>query len=137
MNFIKLLSLAAYFTLVVGDVKVWRPIKNIRCELNKISCQLHDYMADDDIFRVFHTRRHSLPEYEIASITYGNFEQNERKTRIKRSLNDNKVSFRAFGKEVELFLEPNHHVLYGNVTPLYIASFNGRKFKYERKPFVS
>lgn len=88
-------------------------------------------MSDDEIFRVFNTHRHDVPEYEIASIKYGE------NARTKRSVTDNRVSFKAFGEKVELFLEPNNHVLYGSATPIYIASFDGKKFKYERKPFVS
>lgn len=94
-------------------------------------------MTDDEIFQVFNTHRNAVPAYELGSINYVDHQQHNSGLRTKRSVGNKKISFRAFGEDVELILEPNDNVLYGNATPLYIASYDGQKFTYERKPFVS
>lgn len=99
--------------------------------------QLHDYLTDEEIFKIFHTTRQNVPKYDLATIEFINFDQTESPVRAKRHTSDNKVSFEAFGKLIELNLELTDHVLYGSATPLYIASYTGKRFKYERKPFVS
>lgn len=91
-------------------------------------------MTDEEILQVFNSHRHAMPEYELGSIDH---EQHKSGSRTKRSADNKKVSFKAFGKNIDLFLELNDHVLYGNATPLYVASFDGRKIRYERRSFVS
>ena len=94
-------------------------------------------MTDEEILQVFNSHRHAMPKYELGSIDHDDYEQHRSGSRAKRSVDNKKVSLKAFGKRVELFLELNDHVLYGNATPLYIASYDGRKLKYERRPYVS
>lgn len=96
--------------------------------------QLHDYMTDEEIFQVFNSHRHAVPEYELGSIDH---EQHKNGLRIKRSVDNQTVFFKAFGKNIELFLEPNDHVLYGSATPLYIASYSGGKIRYKNRLYVS
>lgn len=136
MGLINILSILGCVGLVVGYQNVRSSkssglfIKGL-CKIEQFFFQIHDHMSDEEIRQVFNTDRLDIPEYELIHI------DQDFGSRVARSIANEKISLRAFGKDFDLILEPNDHVLYGSATPIFIASRDGDKWKYERKSFVS
>lgn len=77
-------------------------------------------------------------EFELLSI---DLREHIRKNSIrsKRSTEEakTKISLTAFNEDIDLYLEPNDHVLYGSDTPIYLVSEFWNRLTYKRGYFVN
>lgn len=103
-----------------------------------LSClQIHQNLTDEQIHELFHRESISKLKYELVDIFHRQYLPNRKLSRNERGLADEKViSLTSFGKNIDLFLEPNDHVLYGSNTPIYRSSMIGGKIIYHRQSMV-
>ncbi|XP_046837254.1 venom metalloproteinase 3-like [Vespa crabro] len=82
-----------------------------------VQCKkLHEYMTPEEVMAVFHTDHKEVPDYDVVPIKH---------TVHRRNLDDDQeIQFKAFDKDIKLYLNPTEGILAGEKTPVWTVSSN-------------
>lgn len=96
-------------------------------------------MTDEEIRQIFKTRRDDVPQYDLVAFDLPDDFQYGPGNRSKRSYDDSekkKILLNSFEFDLDLYLEPYDHVVFGDETPYYLASYHNGKVIYNKGLFV-